>query len=69
LFSFADLMMVLREQFQNLPDMLVTYERTMKDFKKEKIRIMISKTEIRHMIADFTYTANFDFTFRFKYIK
>jgi len=41
----------------------------MKDFKKEKIRIMISKTEIRHMIADFTYTANFDFTFRFKYIK
>lgn len=37
--------------------------------KKAKIRIIISKTEIRHMIADFIYTANFDFTFRFKYIK
>ncbi len=48
--------------------MSVTYESTMEDFKKEKIKVVISKTEIRHIIADFIYTANFDFTLRFKYI-
>lgn len=60
---------VLRQQFENIPDMSVTYENTMEDFKKEKITVVISKTEIRPIIADFIYTIPSDFLFRIQYIK
>ena len=33
---------VLREQFENLPDMSVTYENTMEDFKKKRKSELLS---------------------------
>ena len=61
---------VLREQFQEIPDMTAESETNMDTFKKrKKIRITISKTEIRRIIADFVYPAYSDFSFRIKSIK
>ena len=61
---------VLRERIGELPDLLATYENTMGEFlKKEKIKVVISKTEIRRIIACFIYTTAPDFSFRARYIK
>ena len=60
---------VLRQQFENLPDMSVTYENTMEDLKKRENHSCHQQTEIRRIIADFIYTIPSDFLFRIQYIK
>ena len=60
---------VLMEQFWELPELSTTYENTKGELKKEEIKVVISKTEIRRMIADFIYTTTPNFSFWIQYIK
>lgn len=49
--------------------MSVTYENTMEELKKEGIKVVISKTKIRRVIADFIYATTPNFLFRIQYIR